>query len=449
MTICVLVCDAASRAQDSGMNYPIILRLLSVIVLVSVVALVIGRVNLAQTKPAPRRCEISFPLPNPSDIGTAKFEKLLYEFLEKDCYQSWISDNQIRNTGPFIDGVSYGTHNAVKIYYSPEVWTWLKVKHREGEIPDGAMIVKEMFPAPAKQDAKLAAWTVMVKDKKGAYDGWYWSYHAPNFKPDDPTIDYPDSGFGLYCLRCHASAEKESTFIALKNVEGDPISFTIRAPTMQPLPPPNRDEHEKVAETKEIKGGPFGTALKFPNPKFLNFFAGLPLVPESAVKRFPGESFDHVVPAAGGPQGFLTSSQCLGCHSASKENMAFLFEEKLQPPINLSPYTEWRASMMGLAGRDPIFHAQLESEKTMRPSQTAFFDNTCYRCHGVMGQRQLESDKDQPFRHEMVYALPNEADGEYGHAADEKRDGHHSALRRSHQDLGAVRQLPHGDPPRL
>ena len=100
--------------------------------------------------------------------------------------------------------------------------------------------------------------------------------------------------------------------------------------------------------------------------------------------------------------------------------MAFLFEEKLQPPINLSPYTEWRASMMGLAGRDPIFHAQLESEKTMRPSQAGFLDNTCYRCHGVMGQRQIESDKQQPFEHSMVYALPDDTDGKYGALA---RDG--------------------------
>jgi hypothetical protein len=44
----------------------------------------------------------------------------------------------------------------------------------------------------------------------------------------------------------------------------------------------------------------------------------------------------------------------------------------------------------GLAGRDPIFHAQLESEKRCWPSQTGFLDNTCYRCHGVMGQRQVE-----------------------------------------------------------
>ncbi|HJZ81980.1 MAG TPA: cytochrome P460 family protein [Pyrinomonadaceae bacterium] len=373
-----------------------------------------------QATPQAQRCTISFPLPNPSDIGTAKFEKLLYDFLDQRCYQNWVADRQIRNSGPFINNQSFGTHNSVKVFYSPKVWSWLKEKNREGEIPDGEMIVKEMFPSPARQDAKLSAWTVMVKDKKGAYDGWYWSFHAPNYAADNPAIDYPDSGFGLYCLRCHASAEKESTFITAKNVEGDPISFAIKVPTMSKQPPVGKDEHQQVAETKEIRGGPFGTARKTPEPNFIALFRGLPLVPSAEVKKFPGESFDHVVPDVGGPKGFVTSSQCLGCHSASTENMAFLFEDKVQPPLNFSPYTEWRASMMGLAGRDPIFHAQLESEKTMRPAQTGFFDNTCYRCHGVMGQRQVELDKHQPFLHAMVYALPGDADAKYGALA---RDG--------------------------
>jgi len=369
---------------------------------------------------APQRCSISFPLPNASDIGTVKFEKRLYDFLDQGCYKTWIADRQIRNSGPFINGNSFGTHNAVKVFYSPEVWDWLKHKNREGEIPDGAMIVKEMFPSPAKQDAQLSAWTIMVKDKKGAYDGWYWSFHMPNYELKNPAINYPDSGFGLYCLRCHASAEKESTFITVKNVEGDPISFAIKVPTMGKQPPPGKEEHEQVAETKEIRGGPFGTARKTPEPNFINLFKGLPLVPAAEVKKFPGESFDHVVSKMGGPDGFITSSQCLGCHSASEENMAFLFDDKVQPPLNFSPYTEWRASMMGLAGRDPIFHAQLESEKAMRPSQTGYLDNTCYRCHGVMGQRQVELDKHQPFLHSMVYALPDDPDAKYGALA---RDG--------------------------
>ena len=426
------------RALNKTMNHRIVFRLLLITFFASLAALLIGRVSEAQTKPtlaASKRCELSLPLPNPSDIGAQKFEKLLYLFLEQGCYRSWIADRQIRNTGAFIGGKSFGTHNAVKVFYSPEVWDWLRVRDRQGEIPDGAVIVKEMFPSPANEGSALSAWTVMVKDKKGAYDGWYWSFHAPNYTPDNPEIDYPDSGFGLYCLRCHASAEKESTFITVKNVEGDPISFTIEAPTMQPLAPPTKDPHQLVATTKEIRGGPFGTALVSPDPNFLNFFRGLPLVPATAVKRFPGETLDHVTPSPVAPNGFLTSSQCLGCHSASKENMAFLFAEAPQPPINLSPYAEWRASMMGLAGRDPIFHAQLESEKTMRPSETAFFDNTCYRCHGVMGQRQLESDRSQPFKHDMVYALPDDADGKYGALA---RDGVSCAVchRISKEELG-------------
>ncbi|MDX6500629.1 MAG: hypothetical protein QOG23_3889 [Blastocatellia bacterium] len=409
------------------MNHRVTRRLLLVAVLTVLVAVLVNNAiklppsHAQNASPAPaKRCELAFPLPRPSDMGAKKFEKLLYAFLDQGCYQKWVADSQIRNTGPFIGGASFGTHNAVKVFYSPEVWDWLKHKNREGEIPDGAMIVKEMFPSPAREGSKLSAWTIMVKDRKGAYDGWYWSYQAPGYASENPSLDYPDSGFGLYCLRCHASAEKESTFSTVKNVEGDPISFFISMPTMQPLPPPNKDEHQQVANTKEIRGGPFGTARKTAEPNFLNLFKGLPLVPLTQVKRFPGESYDHVTAAPGGPQGFLTSSQCLGCHSASKENMAFLFAAGPQPPINLSPYTEWRASMMGLAGRDPIFHAQLESEKTLRPTQAGFLDNTCYRCHGVMGQRQVETDKQQPFEHSMVYALPDNPDGKYGALA---RDG--------------------------
>ncbi len=410
------------------MKRGIIWRLLIVVMFASLACVFAGRARAGRERveasPAAAddgQCNISFPLPNPSEIGTEKYEKMLYAFLEKGCYKKWVADSQIRNTGPFIGGTAFGTHPAVKVYYSPNMWEWLKVKDRAGEIPDGAMIIKEMFPPPAKEGSKLSGWTTMVKDKKGAFDGWFWSYHAPGYTSPNPEIDYPDSGFGLYCVRCHASAEKELTFSSLKNVEGDPISFNIQLPTMQPQAPPtaNKDQHEKVAETHQVIGGPFPTPLKEPDPVFLDLFKGMPLVAAHQVKRFPGESLDHVVPGPRGPEGYLTSSQCIGCHSASNENMAFTFEDPKKKPINLSPYTEWRASMMGLAGRDPIFHAQLESEKTQRPSQASFFDNTCYRCHGAMGQRQLELDKKQPFEHRMVFALPDEPDGKYGALARE------------------------------
>ncbi len=370
----------------------------------------------------PPGCDGAFPLPRPSEMGTRAFEKVLYSFLEKRCYQNWTSDREIRNTGPVIAGNSFGTHNAVKIYYSPEAWDWLKNRHRQGVISDGAVIVKEMFPDPAVQGSKLTGWTAMVKDSKGSLDGWYWSYHAPNYAPDNPDIDYPDSGFGLYCLRCHGSAVTQSTFIDVRNIEEDPITFRISSPPPIPgaLAMPVKNEHEQISELGPFAAGQFAKPRTTPDPNFLKLFDGLAVIPAKDVKRFPGESLDHVVPEPGGPKGFLTSSQCLGCHGASGDNMSLQYAGTGKKPINLSPYTEWRASMMGLAGRDPIFHAQLESEKTLYPSQTEFFDNTCYRCHGVMGQRQVEADKNSRFKHSMVYALPDAPDGKYGALA---RDG--------------------------
>src|ERR1051326_5435614 len=72
----------------------------------------------AQTAAQAVRCEIKFPLPNASDTGSKNFEKLLYAFLDQGCYKGWVADSEIRNTGPFIGGVSYGTHDAVKVFYS-------------------------------------------------------------------------------------------------------------------------------------------------------------------------------------------------------------------------------------------------------------------------------------------------------------------------------------------
>ena len=81
--------------------------------------------------------------------------------------------------------------------------------------------------------------------------------------------------------------------------------------------------------------------------------------------------------------------------------------------------TEWRAAMMGCPAAIRLSRAA-RVEKTLYPSQASFLDNTCYRCHGVMGQRQVESDTRQPFKHDMVYALPDQPDGKYGALA---RDG--------------------------
>src|SRR5690349_24080686 len=172
------------------MNLWLVLRL-SLLGVLSFIAFSLPfRSDAQQTTPT--TCD--FPLPRPSQMKGDDFEKLLYAFLEKRCYQSWVTDREIRNTGPVIAGVSFGTHNAVKIFYSPQAWDWLKTRNREGAIADGAVIVKEMFHDPAKQDAKVTGWTVMIKDSKGSFDGWYWSYHSTTYPPSSGDIDYHDSG---------------------------------------------------------------------------------------------------------------------------------------------------------------------------------------------------------------------------------------------------------------
>ena len=97
----------------------------------------------------------------------------------------------------------YGTHPAVRIYYSPEVMDWLN-SGRQGDVADGGMIIKEMFPPPAALyvdpvigdpppkdpttgasplDGLISAWTVMVKDRSVAKGGWFYA------NPDAPKID--------------------------------------------------------------------------------------------------------------------------------------------------------------------------------------------------------------------------------------------------------------------
>jgi hypothetical protein len=187
-------------------------------------------------------------------------------------------------------------------------------------------------------------------------------------------------------------------------------------------------------------------------------------------QRLPAETYDHIVAAAGGPDHFLTSDQCTGCHDATYSNAGLpnmiLKEQQSEGStqlINLSPYAEWRASPMGLGGRDPIFLAQMQSETNNLPMHTTYAENTCFHCHGVMGQRQLAIDTagqddqgckavfpvapppevpfGQPFRRDMVTQWPgavHRSDQKYGALA---RDGisctacHHIAATDLGQEL--------------
>ena len=427
--------------------------LLIILGLIAGLVAVIGMLD-ARRQTTPKNFGQRSPLPLPSSFlpeRLPEFQKILSNFLEQGDYLrlGWSEDKGLRDTGPFIRKASFGVHPTVRIYYSPEIMNWL-VANRTGAIPDGAMIIKEQYKAPAAQyqlnkPEPVSNWTIMIKDAKGAKDGWYWAEISKGHKVDnhDPPYSVPNAGFGLYCLRCHASAEKESTFVSLNNVKGfpgQPLSYFVdlswsdphevalegKAPPNSSPTPAERQlgerpkSHQEVAALLAPAKEP---AQKRPNPApnsaFVKFYNSIPPVPLSDVKKIPPETYDHVVASQKGPQHFLTSDSCMGCHGATYYGNAMVYtgakeRDGTAPLMNVSPYGEWRWSPMGLAGRDPIFYSQLDSElaylKTFKDKAEGEklareVVNTCFRCHGVMGKRQLDLDHGPAanFDREFVY----------------------------------------------
>jgi hypothetical protein len=408
-----------------------------------------------------------------------EFQQKLTEFLQRGDYHKvgWSEDKGLRDTGPFLRNISYGVHPTVKIYYSPEIMNWL-VANRTGVIPDGAMIIKEQFTPPAAQyqlnaPKPVSDWTVMIKDAKGSKDGWYWAeiWNTQTIDNDKPPFSVPNAGFGLYCVRCHASAEKDFTFVSLTNIKGfpgQPLSYFVdlswaATPTPSPSPPPTAEvarmgkppppgaptpaeihlgtrpmsHHDTAALLNPAHEREETHASPTPNPAFIKFFNAIPPVALKDVKKIPPETYDHVVASPQGPQHFLTSDSCMGCHSAIYYGNAMVYTGTKDaagnaPLMNVSPYGEWRWSPMGLAGRDPIFYSQLDSElaylKTFKDKAEGEklareVVNTCFRCHGVMGKRQFDLDHgpNANFDREFVYETRmTEATFKYGALA---RDG--------------------------
>jgi hypothetical protein len=406
------------------------------------------------------RKKADLPLPSTYLPGRLpEFQKILTEFLEHGAYLklNWCQDKGLRDTGPFINKIPYGVHPTVKIYYSPGIMSWL-IEDRRGTIPDGAMIIKEQYPAPAAQyqlkpPPKVSDWTVMIKDSKGSKDGWYWAeiWDGQTIDNNNPPFSIPNAGFGLYCARCHTSAAKDFTFAALTNIQdfpGQPLSYFVDlswVPQPQPQPPPgpvrtaktvvsHHDEMALLGPAKEPLVPLIPSSL---NPAFVKFYNSISPVSLADVRKLPPETYDHVVADPKSTQQFLTSDSCMGCHSAIYYGNAMVYTGKLQPDgatplMNVSPFGEWRWSPMGLAGRDPIFYSQLDSElaylKTIKDKAKGEklareVVNTCFRCHGVMGKRQFDLDHGGPadFDREIVYLTDmNDPNFKYGALA---RDG--------------------------
>ena len=160
-------------------------------------------------------------LPLPGTVSLVEYEEKINEFLRLFCHRytdeehpgkSWASDKYVRDTGPFVSTLAdgkwtsegYGVHTPVLIWYSPDMLEWME-KNRPanedeapkdpGEIPDGAFMVKEMYPYPAASCSSVPKASllpvngaaIMVRDKEGSKDGWFWGYYGwGTWQPDYP-----------------------------------------------------------------------------------------------------------------------------------------------------------------------------------------------------------------------------------------------------------------------
>lgn len=401
---------------------------------------------------------------------------------------NWLHDADWRLTGEYEgcppNGTNRGPHPAVRIYYSPKVIDWM-CKFRRGEnelpdasqMPDGAMIIKEMISpasvnlallpgtdrlwiAPkdgqrtAWYDQNFSSWTVMVKGARGSSDGWFWAFfdrtgtgNPPTWDrsafttkpypgsdgqpvtrpPDDkwyptywnytvPDVQYPNAEFGNYCVYCHASAQGQSTFSSFSNILGKEIHYRWVPKAVSTA---DYEEHDRGRVTqpqpapspllKPRDPFPAPRPLEDPLPGFTRTFPELhPPYDEVWASRLPAHTWDHTPSFVGVKDAppshslFLTSDQCESCHEgggSGQLNLPYMIvKDKNGLEIDLSPWAEWSVSPMGLAGRDPIFQAQLELERNIARDQPGLatrrdcIDNTCLHCHGAPGARQFNID---------------------------------------------------------
>jgi hypothetical protein len=374
-------------------------------------------------------------LPRPSSLPLEQFEEKLFAFLNDRQYQKlgWAADKGVRDTGSYNDGKYFGTHPAVRVWYSPGVMRWL-VNGRNGPIPDGEVIIKEQFAPPAgrhegKSEAELWAslesWTVMIKDSAGSQDGWFWSNPSKGQCVVDHhnyPFDYPESGFGMYCVRCHAATHSpgtepthtgnEFTFASLRNIAGfpgEPLQFRVDDSWRKKIKKPNNEQAD--AHPKCVRPKPPDRPVRNVNGVFASLFDSVKIASPTDVTALPPVTHDHVVTNRGAGSDFPTSDQCMNCHAGLVApfgpSMFVPFGKTAgygEPGWDVSPHGEWRWTPMGLAGRDPVFFAQVENElrlidrdfgsdpKHAKELGDALMD-TCLRCHGAMGRRQFELDQ--------------------------------------------------------
>ncbi len=275
---------------------------------------------------------------------------------------------------------------------------------------------------PVKDQSAFTLESAVPKSPVKRNSDWYPTGYLFSDSSKINTVVYPYNLYGAACINCHATAESNLTFSSLDNIVSEGLRYKWYPLAEKTVQTENQRTslHSQVLDdlsTDKQKSAEqtfvFSQPLANINPAFEKYFGalGIDSFDQAWNLRFPAETYDHNLSALDDLDQFLTSDQCINCHDATYANSteANMLIDKANTDgkvkINVSPYGEWRVSPMGLAGRDPIFFSQLQSETNNLPSQKKCIENTCLHCHGVMGQRQQAIDTEPSDECKDIFAV--------------------------------------------
>lgn len=137
---------------------------------------------------------------------------------------------------------------------------------------------------------RFLGWLVLGRSGAERQPGNCRSAPPPPNGPNCAKAELPYSGFGQYCINCHASADNsQDTFATTRFVLGGGAGLPLSDF------PPEDNIHYRLSHMRRLGATPSDAACMIP------------------------EQNDHVVAGAKplGPQKFVTSDQCTGCHNAT------------------------------------------------------------------------------------------------------------------------------------
>lgn len=385
--------------------------------------------------------------PEPESPGT------LIDYVTRRAYRDTHEAGERRATYDYGGKLPGGVHGTVEKYVPPGFASW------SGET--AATVVLEVYPEAAAEAPD--SWLVMRFDpEQAARDApegadstpYGWSFRSVMEGADRMAVvddrAASASAYRLSCAGCHARAASAVPLVFSTAAAEAPLDLDLNLVTADrnlATPAPVFQQGSRSAintlSSPLDAAGPGRSEVE----AYLAFYASQAELPPEfqASVDLAAADLAHFPPMDGdggrvpaGKGHFNLSEGCQSCHDTA----SFRTGSDLLPPMdfwaypvtqecladpsrcqtpedrvlaaNWSPYGDWSASILGLSSRDPVWHAQIETERFYNAGVPgAAIDDICFRCHGPMGERQLKVDEDDStelFDHCFAYLTQT---GEY------------------------------------